>query len=413
MLIRCLAKAGIQVKPQKLKFGIREIKFHNYKISRERTAVKEENLEPIRQMGIPTNVTEVKAFLGCCGQMASYCQYYAIVAEPLHRLTRKLITFPKPWIPGTDYDIAFHKLKGMMLDSPLFLWNKVSGRRLFIEVDSSQEGWGACVYQYADDPPLGVLDEGRFRLLDRKKGQPLKRVVAWISKAHTPFEKQLPCFYRERIARLHALEHFRNLIETQEPEAGTTVYTDHLPAIRKSSLSNKGQLSAWKIHETADLNAICQTLHRSGVTMHISDPLSRFKRLGQPMHMVLLPLAFKELLTRVPDRVKSAQYLRVSAERDTAAAARIVQRWRTPSNPISILRPEAVGNYDFLITATFADKAPHRLATLLRNGKHFAFLIPTTLLNEVQRRPDGTLDSNIQAKLDNTTKIVMSAVGHT
>ena len=78
-------------------------------------------------MGIPTNVTEVKAFLGCCGQMASYCQYYAIVAEPLHRLTRKLITFPKPWIPGTDYDIAFHKLKGMMLDSSLFLWNKVSG----------------------------------------------------------------------------------------------------------------------------------------------------------------------------------------------------------------------------------------------------------------------------------------------
>ena len=79
------------------------------------------------------------------------------------------------------------------------------------------------------------------------------------------------------------------------------------------------------------------------------------------MHMLLLPLVFKELLTRVPDRVKSAQYLRVSAERDTAAAARIVQRWRTPSNPISILRPEAVGNYDFLITATFADKAPHSI----------------------------------------------------
>ena len=72
MLIKCLAEAGIQVKPQKLKFGIREIKFHNYKISKERTAVKEENLEPIRPMEVPTNVTEVKAFLGCCGQMASY-----------------------------------------------------------------------------------------------------------------------------------------------------------------------------------------------------------------------------------------------------------------------------------------------------------------------------------------------------
>ena len=29
MLFKCLAKAGIQVEPQKLEFGIREIKFHN------------------------------------------------------------------------------------------------------------------------------------------------------------------------------------------------------------------------------------------------------------------------------------------------------------------------------------------------------------------------------------------------
>ena len=55
--------------------------------------------------------------------------------------------------------------------------------------------------------------------------------------------------------------------------------------------------------------------------MDISYLLSRFKRKGQLMHMVLLPLVFKELLTRVPDRIKSAQYLRVSAERDTAAEA--------------------------------------------------------------------------------------------
>ena len=145
-------------------------------------------------MGIPTEVTEVNAFLGCCGQMANYCQYYALVAEPLHRLTRKNTIFPKPWLPDTDYDIAFHKLKGMMLDTPLFLWNKVSNRRIFIEVDSSQEGWGACVYQYADDPPMGVEDEGRYRLLEPKKNQPLKRVIAWINKAHTPTKRHYHVF---------------------------------------------------------------------------------------------------------------------------------------------------------------------------------------------------------------------------
>ena len=409
MLITCLHKAGIQVKAQKLKFGITEIKFHNYKISADKTAVKEENLEPIRQMGTPTSVTEVKAFLGCCGQMASYCQWYALMAEPLHKLTRKSTVFPKPWLPGTDYDIAFHRLKSRMLDSPLFLWNKVATKRLFIEVDSSQDGWGACAYQYEDLPPPDVEDEGRYRLNDRSA----KRVIAWISKAHTAHEKKLPCFYRETLARLLALQHFRNLIETQSPGAGTTVYTDHLPSLKEASLSNKGQLSTWRLHETADLNSIVQTLHRKGVTMIVSDGLSRIKRKGCDMEMVMLPLVFKELLSRLPDEVRTAQHIRVFAERDTVAAARLVQRWRKPTNPISVLKPEATGNYHFMIAATYADKVTHRVANLLRAHKPFAFLVPTTLLGDIPRTADGKWDNAVALAMKSTTKVVLTSMSHT
>ncbi len=54
-----------------------------------------------------------------------------------------------------------------------------------------------------------------------------KRIIEWVSKAWTEFEKELPVFYREALARLLCLEHFRNLIETQSLDAGTIVYTDH------------------------------------------------------------------------------------------------------------------------------------------------------------------------------------------
>ncbi len=54
------------------------------------------------------------------------------------------------------------------------------------------------------------------------------------------------------------LEHFRNLIETQALDAGTTVYTDHAPSTYVGSLSNKGRLSTWRIHETSDLTGIVQ-----------------------------------------------------------------------------------------------------------------------------------------------------------
>ena len=94
--------------------------------------------------------------------MSQYCRYYGIVASPLHsRLTRVTEPFPKQWLPGTDYDIAFHRIKSMMLDESLFLWNKDSAKRLFIEVDACNEG-------------RGVSDDGTVRLeACEKEGQPV------------------------------------------------------------------------------------------------------------------------------------------------------------------------------------------------------------------------------------------------
>jgi hypothetical protein len=95
-LLCCCAKAGIQVKAAKLKFGVPEITFHNYTISQFRMKPKEANLCPIRNMVNPKDIHQVKAFLGCCQQMAGYVKEYAILAAPLHKLTKKATTFPKP-----------------------------------------------------------------------------------------------------------------------------------------------------------------------------------------------------------------------------------------------------------------------------------------------------------------------------
>ena len=261
-------------------FGVTEISFHNYTISKDQTRPKDENLDPIRNCAIPESVTNVKAFLGCTQQMAHYCQYYGLVAAPLHELTRDKVVFPKPWLAGTAYDISFNRLKSMMLNENLFLWNKVSGRRLFIEVDACEYGWGACAYQYADEPTdMQHEDEGRHRLLSKEP----KRVVEWMSKAWTAHERELPCFYREALARLLCLEHFRNLIETQDVNAGTTIYTDHAPSTYKGSLSNKGRLSSWRIHETQDLADMVQNLYKAGAHLSpphgLADALSRLPRL--------------------------------------------------------------------------------------------------------------------------------------
>ena len=134
--------------------------------------------------------------------------------------------------------------------------------RLFIQVDASDAGWGACVYQMVNPWAGHPEEEGRGRQGDTGP----RKVIQWTSKAWTAFELKLPVFYRESLARLLALERCRNLIETNIA-AGITLYTDHKPGLYENSLSNKGQLSAWRLLETADLLSIVENLYRTGGKM--------------------------------------------------------------------------------------------------------------------------------------------------
>jgi hypothetical protein len=113
---------------------------------------------------------------------------------------------------------------------------------LFLEVDASDVGWGACAYQMLKLLEGDPQDEGRMRIGDTGP----RLMIQWISKAWTTHELTLPVFYRESLVSILALERFRNLIETNI-EAGITLYTNHKPALFENSLSNKGQLSAWKL----------------------------------------------------------------------------------------------------------------------------------------------------------------------
>jgi hypothetical protein len=185
------------------------------------------------------DVSQVRAFLGCCQQMSQYIKGYGITASRLHGLTKKARAFPKPWIKGEDYDLSFESLRSSILDSRNFLHHKNSNERLFIEVDASDSGWGSCAYQMVERWKGVPAGEGRGRQGDTGA----RKVIEWVSKAWTAFELNLPVFYRESLARLLALEKHRNLIETNIA-AGITLYTDHKPGLYENSLSNKGQLSA-------------------------------------------------------------------------------------------------------------------------------------------------------------------------
>ena len=145
--------------------------------------------------GIPQSITQLKAFLGATQQRAQYVSYCALVAAPLHKLTRKDQHFPirSKWIQESKYDIAYHHIKSMILDRPSYLWNKDNKKHLYLEVDSSDDGWSAGAYQFTMDHPIDA-EAGKANTFSKNP----KRIINWISKAWTPYEKQsLPIFYKK------------------------------------------------------------------------------------------------------------------------------------------------------------------------------------------------------------------------
>ncbi len=281
-------------------------------------------------MNVLKDVHQVKAFLGCCQQMAGYVKEYAILASPLHKLTKKLTQFPKPWVEGSEYDKAFHRLKTILLDTSLYLHHKYPDEMLFIEVDASDVGWGACAYEmikiWAGDP----AEQARGRVNDT--GQ--RKIIEWISKAWNEHELKLPVFYRETLARLLCLERFRNFIETNII-AGVccTLITsqDYLRIvfqIRDNLVHGESQklqtYSLWYKLITGKYRRCCLQilfLNCAHLTQDFFDPT--------------LPAKLQALLKYLPDTLRNHENIRVYAYKDTAALSRHIQQWRTPKNPVS------------------------------------------------------------------------------
>ena len=90
--------------------------------------------------------------------------------------------------------------------------------------------------------------------------------------------------------------------------------------IKNASLSNKGILSTWRIHETSDLTAIVKTLYKSGPTMARADPLSRLARPAIQLDNLDFPLMQEMLLKELPPTVLNALSIRVNAEKDSIAS---------------------------------------------------------------------------------------------
>jgi hypothetical protein len=144
--------------------------------------------------------------------------------------------------------------------------------------------------------------------------------------------------------------------------------------------------------------------------MLLADPLSRLCAPTEGFYDVSLPRKISTLLDNLPLQVSECKSMRVSANKDTAAVARMVQKWRKPTNPISQgrlgsyiepkqrpcgdmdhqalnmeakakLAPTSRSLKSFCIGTPHADTGVREIRELISSGKAFAVLTSISLID--------------------------------
>lgn len=187
---------------------------------------------------VPTNVTELRGFLGLTMYYRKFVKHYGIIAAPLTQLLRKQ---QFEWSDVAQQ--AFDTLKQAMTSTPVLALPDFPVP-FVVETDASDVGVGAVLMQ---------------------KGQP----VAFLSKALGPVHRKLSIYKKEFLALIMAVERWHQYFQRQE----FVIKTDHksLFYLNEQNLHSKLQRKAM----TRLMGLQFKVIYRKGKENVAADALSR------------------------------------------------------------------------------------------------------------------------------------------
>jgi len=143
-------------------------------------------ISAISQWPTPTNVKELRSFLGLAGYYRKFVRHFGVISKPLTELLKKNVVF----VWTSTHDKSFAALKSALCNSPVLALPDFS-KQFSIETDASGYGVGAVLMQ---------------------EGHPL----AFISKALGPRSEGLSTYEKEYLAILLAVQQWRAYLQHGE-----------------------------------------------------------------------------------------------------------------------------------------------------------------------------------------------------
>ena len=194
-------KAGITLNMDKCELTRHTVKFLGHVISADGVKPDPEKTRAVQEMDAPTNVSELRSFLGMVNQLG---RFLPNLAEK-DKVLRDLLSKKNHWYWGTKQQAAFDQLKIELSSTPvLTLYNPNSA--LKISADASSFGLGAVLLQKSDT---------------------VWSPVAYASRSMSPTEQRYAQVEKEALASTWACERFSCFILGRPFE----LETDHKPLV--------------------------------------------------------------------------------------------------------------------------------------------------------------------------------------
>ena len=141
LLDRC-REVCLTLNPKKLKFKSYQVPFFGNIVTSKGIKPDPKKVEAIKQWPQPTNVKELQSFLGAINYLSKYIPHLSSLRSTLQTLVKKNSEYV--WTP--THDRAFQDIKEAIYQETLLSYFD-KNLPVFIEVDASGHGLGACLLQ--------------------------------------------------------------------------------------------------------------------------------------------------------------------------------------------------------------------------------------------------------------------------
>ena len=201
-VLQRLEKCGVTLNSEKCEFSVRSVKFVGHIIGEDGISADPLKVKAIIEMDKPSNITELRRFLGMANQLSKFTIDLAETTKPL----RDLLSKKNAWHWSYAQDQAFLNVKSLLSMTPILgMYNPQA--ETVLSADASSYGLGSVLAQKQSD--------GHWR------------PVAYASRAMSSTEQRYAQIEKEVLAITWACQRFNNYLLGLHFH----IETDHKPLV--------------------------------------------------------------------------------------------------------------------------------------------------------------------------------------